>query len=77
MNPGGAGRRHSAFRAEIFISGREGGRISLMQREKVIAKQPSMPPAIKAAGDSSIGFGQQGSGGESHAVQGAGQGGAE
>ena len=56
---------------------RGGGRISLMQRAKIIAKQPSMPPANKAAGDSSIGFGWRGHRGKSHAVQEAGQGGAE
>ena len=53
------------------------GRISFMQKAKVIAKQPPMPPADKAAVGSSIGFGRRGYGGESHAVQGAGQEGAE
>ena len=48
-----------------------------MQRAKVIAKQPPMPPAKKAAGDSSIGSGRRGSGEEFHAVQGAGKGGVE
>ena len=46
-----------------------------MQKAKVIAKQPPMPPADEAAAGSSIGFGRRGDGGESHAVQGAGQGG--
>ena len=53
------------------------GKISLMQKVKVIAKQPPMPPAKKAAGDSFIGFGRRGHGGKSHAVQRAGQGGGE
>ena len=74
---GGAERRHVGFGAEISLSGREEGRISLMQRAQVIVKQPPMPPAKKAAGDSSIGFGRRGHGGKSHAVQGAGQGGVE
>ena len=39
-----------------------------MQKTKVIAKPP-MPPADKAAADSSIGFGRRGSGGKSHAVR--------
>ena len=43
-----------------------------MQKAKVIAKQPPMPPADEAAAGSSIGFGRRGHGGESHAVQGAG-----
>ena len=35
---------------------RQGGsRISSMQKAKVIAKQPPMPPTDKVAGDSSIG----------------------
>ena len=38
-----------------------------MSKTKVIAKPP-MPPADKAAADSSIGFGRRGSGGKSHAV---------
>ena len=46
-----------------------------MQRAKVIAKQPPMPPADEAAAGSSIGFGRRGHGGKSHAVQGAEQGG--
>ena len=54
-----------------------GGKIPLMQRAKVNAKQPPIPSVIKAAGGSFIGFGRRGSGGESHAVQKAGQGGAE
>ena len=48
-----------------------------MQQAKVIAKQPPMPPADEAAAGSSIGFGRRGYGGESHAVQGARQRGAE
>ena len=40
-----------------------------MQKTTVIAKPP-MPPADKAAADSSIGFGRRGSGGKSHAVHG-------
>ena len=50
-----------------------------MQKEKakVIAKQPPMPSADEAAAGSSIGFGRRGHGGNSHAVQGAGQGEAE
>ena len=56
---------------------RGGGRISFMQKAKVIAKQPPMPPADKAAAGSSIGFGRRGDGGKSHAVQGVEQGGAE
>ena len=50
---------------------RGGGRILLMQKAKVIAKQPPMPPADEAAAGSSIGFGRRGDGGESHAVRGA------
>ena len=46
-----------------------------MQKAKVIAKQPPMPPADEAAAGSSIGFGRRGDGGNSHAVQGAGRGG--
>ena len=46
-----------------------------MQKAKVIAKQPSMPPVNKAAGDSFIGFGWRGHGEKPHAVEGAGQGG--
>ena len=64
------------FRGGNFIFQRGGGRISFMQKARIIANPP-MPPAKKAAGDSSIGFGRRGSGGESHAVQGTGQGGAE
>ena len=56
-----------------FIFRRGGGRILLMQKAKVIAKQSPMPPADEAAAGSSIGFGRRGDGGESHAVQGAGQ----
>ena len=48
-----------------------------MQNAKIIAKQPLMPPAKKAAGDSFIGFGRRGHRGNSHAVQGTEQGGAE
>ena len=48
-----------------------------MQKAKVIAKQPPMPPVDEAAAGSSIGFGRRGNGRKSHAVQGAGQEGAE
>ena len=59
------------FRRKISFSSMEGGRILLMQKAKVIAKQPPMPPADEAAAGSSIGFGRRGYGGGSHAVQGA------
>ena len=60
-----------------FIFWRGGGRIPLMQKAKIIAKQPPMPSADEVAAGSSIGFGRRGDGEESHAVQRAEQGGAE
>ena len=59
------------MRGGNFTFRRGGGIILFMQKAKVIAKQPPMPPADEAVAGSSIGFGRRGDGGESHAVQGA------
>ena len=61
------------MRGGNFAFQRGRGKISLMQRAKVIMKQPPMLPVNMAAGGSSIEFGRRGNREESHAVQGAGR----